>query len=80
MDYGGGSGFGCGCNGCSYHGMLQEEGIVIKALDSPYKLNDRSGSWLKVKPDYVDSGEFDAASAGGGVWVGLDRLRTHERQ
>ncbi|GLI63887.1 hypothetical protein VaNZ11_007004 [Volvox africanus] len=42
----------------------QEEGIVVKALDSPYKLNDRSGSWLKVKPDYVDSSEFDTVIIG----------------
>ncbi|GLC37312.1 hypothetical protein PLESTM_000567400 [Pleodorina starrii] len=42
----------------------QEEGIVVKALDSPYKLNDRSGSWLKIKPDYVDSGEFDTVVIG----------------
>ncbi len=31
----------------------QEEGIVIKRMDSPWVLNDRSGSWLKVKPEYV---------------------------
>ena len=31
----------------------QEEGIVIKRMDSPWALNDRSGSWTKVKPEYV---------------------------
>ena len=28
----------------------QEEGIVVKDLDSPYRLGDRSGSWLKARP------------------------------
>lgn len=33
---------------------LQEEGIVVKAADSPWKLNDRSNNWLKIKPEYVE--------------------------
>jgi hypothetical protein len=28
---------------------LQEEGIVVKPLDSPYELGSR-GHWLKVRP------------------------------
>ena len=32
----------------------QEEGIVVKAADSPWKLNDRSNNWLKIKPEYVE--------------------------
>ena len=32
---------------------LQEEGIVVKAAESAWKMNDRSNSWLKIKPDYA---------------------------
>ncbi|KAJ3391874.1 DNA ligase (ATP) [Entophlyctis sp. JEL0112] len=35
--------------------LRREEGIVVKDPDSDYLLNDRSGDWLKVKPDYIDS-------------------------
>jgi len=28
---------------------------VIKRMDSPWVLNDRSGSWIKVKPEYVEA-------------------------
>lgn len=31
---------------------LQEEGIVAKQLESPWKADDKSGTWLKLKPDY----------------------------
>ncbi len=37
---------------------------MVKALDTPYRLNDRGGAWLKVKPDYTDSGEFDCVVIG----------------
>lgn len=33
----------------------QEEGIIIKKLDSTYKLDDRSNDWVKMKCDYIDS-------------------------
>lgn len=42
----------------------QEEGIVLKALDSQWRLNDRSGSWLKLKPDYLSDHEVDAVIMG----------------
>ena len=29
----------------------REDGIIIKALDAPWKANDRSDSWIKFKPD-----------------------------
>ncbi|KAI9356237.1 ATP dependent DNA ligase domain-containing protein [Zopfochytrium polystomum] len=35
--------------------LNHDEGIIIKNPDSPYTLNDRSGDWLKLKPDYIDS-------------------------
>ena len=44
---------------------LQEEGIVVKDLDSPWKTNDRSNSWLKLKPDYVHASDIDAVIIGG---------------
>ena len=28
---------------------------MIKRMDSPWVLNDRSGSWIKVKPEYVEA-------------------------
>lgn len=27
---------------------------MVKAADSPWKLNDRSNNWLKIKPEYVE--------------------------
>lgn len=33
--------------------LLQEEGVVVKLLDAVWKPDDRSGSWLKLKPDYM---------------------------
>lgn len=44
--------------------FLQEEGIIIKALDSPWQMNDRSNAWLKIKPDYVHSSDIDAVIIG----------------
>ncbi|KAJ3103023.1 DNA ligase (ATP) [Phlyctochytrium planicorne] len=31
------------------------EGMMIKNPRTPYVLNDRGESWLKIKPDYIDS-------------------------
>lgn len=47
---------------------LKDEGIVIKALDSMWTTNDRSGSWLKIKLDYVRNMDIDAVIVGG-WWV-----------
>ena len=44
--------------------QMQEEGIIIKALDSPWQMNDRSNAWLKIKPDYVHSNDIDAVIIG----------------
>lgn len=44
--------------------FLQEEGIIIKALDSPWQMNDRGNAWLKIKPDYVHSNDIDAVIIG----------------
>ncbi|DBA86388.1 TPA: hypothetical protein ACH3X2_005613 [Trebouxia sp. C0005] len=43
---------------------VQEEGIIIKALDSAWQMNDRSNAWLKIKPDYVHSNDIDAVIIG----------------
>ncbi len=44
---------------------MQEEGIIIKAADSPWVTNDRSSAWVKLKPDYVRQSEIDAVIIGG---------------
>ncbi|KAK9838672.1 hypothetical protein WJX74_001090 [Apatococcus lobatus] len=44
---------------------LKEEGIIIKAADSPWVTNDRSAAWVKLKPDYVKQSELDAVIIGG---------------
>jgi DNA ligase-4 len=43
----------------------QEEGVVVKALNSSWVINDRSGAWLKVKPDYLENVEVDCLVIGG---------------
>ncbi|KAF6263533.1 hypothetical protein COO60DRAFT_414207 [Scenedesmus sp. NREL 46B-D3] len=48
----------------------QDEGIVCKQLESPWKPDDRSGSWVKMKPEYTGQQELDcviiAVYLGGG--------------
>lgn len=45
----------------------QEEGIIIKKLESTYKLDDRTRDWVKMKCDYIDSlvDTLDLAIVGG---------------
>lgn len=31
----------------------RDEGIVLKDLGSKWEPSDRSGKWLKLKPDYI---------------------------
>ena len=45
--------------------ISKEEGIVVKALDSPWTSNDRSEKWVKMKPDYISNHEIDAVIIGG---------------
>ena len=56
----------CRCNRdrTACRNMLQEEGIVVKSLNAPWKANDRSGAWIKIKPDYVHHAEVDAIIIG----------------
>ncbi|CAI5961143.1 unnamed protein product [Closterium sp. NIES-64] len=38
-----------------------DEGVVVKDLQSPWEAGDRSSKWLKLKPDYMDTGaDIDA--------------------
>lgn len=34
----------------------RDEGIVLKDLGSKWEPGDRSGKWLKLKPDYIHAG------------------------
>ncbi|KAI3801600.1 hypothetical protein L1987_29709 [Smallanthus sonchifolius] len=44
----------------------RDEGIVLKDLESKWEPSDRSGKWLKLKPDYVRAGsDLDALIIGG---------------
>lgn len=49
-----------GKNEADIEGYFQEimerfgEGLVIKNSKSPYVLNGREDSWIKVKPEYTD--------------------------
>ncbi|XP_021893120.1 DNA ligase 4, partial [Carica papaya] len=44
----------------------RDEGIVIKDLGSKWEPSDRSGKWLKLKPDYIRAGsDLDALIIGG---------------
>jgi hypothetical protein len=35
---------------------LRDEGIVLKDLGSKWEPSDRSGKWLKLKPEYIRAG------------------------
>ncbi|KAK3023554.1 hypothetical protein RJ639_044639 [Escallonia herrerae] len=44
----------------------RDEGIVLKNLDSTWEPSDRSGKWLKLKPEYVRAGsDLDVLIIGG---------------
>lgn len=43
----------------------------MKQLNSPWKPDDRSNTWLKMKPDYVTNAEVDAVIIG--VYMGQSR-------
>ncbi|GFP84377.1 DNA ligase 4 [Phtheirospermum japonicum] len=44
----------------------RDEGIVLKDLGSKWEPSDRSGKWLKLKPDYVRAGsDLDVLILGG---------------
>ncbi|MCL7033412.1 hypothetical protein MKW94_001154 [Papaver nudicaule] len=44
----------------------RDEGIVLKDLGSKWEPSDRSGKWLKLKPDYIHTGsDLDVLIIGG---------------
>ncbi|KAM3369769.1 hypothetical protein ACQJBY_017561 [Aegilops geniculata] len=44
----------------------RDEGIVLKDLDSKWEPGDRTGKWLKLKPDYIHAGaDLDVIIIGG---------------
>lgn len=44
----------------------RDEGIILKDLDSKWEPSDRSGKWLKLKPDYINTGsDLDVLIIGG---------------
>lgn len=44
----------------------RDEGIILKDLGSKWEPGDRSGKWIKVKPDYVNAGsDLDVLIIGG---------------
>ncbi|KAJ4833189.1 hypothetical protein Tsubulata_016060, partial [Turnera subulata] len=44
----------------------RDEGIVLKDLDSKWEPGDRSGKWLKLKPEYIRAGsDLDVLIIGG---------------
>lgn len=36
--------------------LFRDEGIVVKDLNSKWEPSDRSGKWLKLKPEYIQAG------------------------
>lgn len=36
--------------------VLRDEGVVLKDLGSKWEPGDRSGKWLKLKPEYIRAG------------------------
>ncbi|RVX07787.1 DNA ligase 4 [Vitis vinifera] len=45
---------------------FRDEGIVLKDLGSKWEPSDRSGKWLKLKPEYVHAGsDLDVLIIGG---------------
>lgn len=40
----------------SYFLVFRDEGVVLKDLGSKWEPGDRSGKWLKLKPEYVRAG------------------------
>ena len=45
------------------YNVVQEEGIIVKAANSPWRCNDRGNAWLKIKPDYLAVSSAGAPTA-----------------
>jgi hypothetical protein len=58
---------------------VQMEGVVVKALNSEWRMNDRvSNSWLKIKPDYITQLDIDAVIIGGHFGTGRHGRKVSE--
>ena len=51
----------------------QEEGLVLKDLDSRWTPGERDKAWVKLKPDYLPTEDIDVVVMGG--FYGTGRLR-----
>ena len=40
----------------SFLPFFRDEGIVLKDHSSKWEPSDRSGKWLKLKPEYIQAG------------------------
>lgn len=60
---------------------IRREGIVLKMSSSVYKCGERDGTWMKLKPDYLDGGidTFDVAIIGGYYGMRHRRMNSRER-
>ena len=58
---------------------FRDEGIILKDMGSKWEPSDRSGKWLKLKPDYVNPGsDLDVLIIGSFfvfIWFHLSQLR-----
>ena len=50
-----------------------EEGIVVKLLDSPWLPGERGKNWVKMKPDYLETADYDCVIIGGYLGEGKAR-------
>ena len=50
-----------------------EEGIVVKLLDSPWVPGERGHNWVKLKPDYCETSDYDCVIIGGYYGEGRGR-------
>lgn len=50
-----------------------EEGIVVKLLDSPWVPGERGSNWVKLKPDYCETSDYDCVIIGGYYGEGRGR-------
>lgn len=55
--------------------LNQEEGIILKDLNSLYVAGERKNSWLKIKPDYIEGlvNDLDVLIVGGYYGSGIGR-------
>ena len=52
---------------------MQDEGIMVKDLESRWVANDRKGAWMKLKPDHAFVSDIDAVVIGGHFGTGRRR-------